>query len=273
MTAMATETQGVVALEGREIGWRRLGSGPPVVVLNGYAATAADWDPVFLDALGAGFELVLPDHRGMGPSTWGSDGELSIGSMADDVLALADALELASFGLVGWSMGGFVAQTVACRAPERITALALLGTDAGGPTAVLAEPDVWSRLIDSTGSDREQATRLLGVLFPPPLATQLDDQVGELVAQGRAALDHDVLRAQEAAMGAWHAIAQPPVPAGAPRTLVACGELDEVIPAANAELIAQRWSAPDPLTYPGGGHAFMAQVPDELAARLIEHLS
>ena len=54
---------------------------------------------------------------------------------------------------------------------------------------------------------------------------------------------------------------------------MACGELDQVIPAANAKLIAERWSAPDPVTYVDGGHAFMAQVPDDLAARLTEHLS
>lgn len=268
------EASGSIARGGREIGWRSVGSGPPVLLVNGYAGTSADWDPNFLGALADTFEVVLPDNRGMGTSTWGDDGEaLSVGSMADDILALADELSLQTFPLIGWSMGGFIAQTVAAKAPGRVTKLALLGTDAGGPSTVLGDPAVWARLTDSTGTDREQATRLLFALFPPELAAEFDAQVGDLVAAARATLDHDVLRAQEAAIAAWHRDEPPAVPPGAPPTMVACGALDAVLPAANAPLIAACWSAPEPITYEGCGHAFMAQVPVDLATQLTAHLA
>lgn len=271
---MAEGMKGTVALDGRDIGWRSVGAGPPLLLLNGYAGTAEDWDPNFIEALAATFEVVLPDNRGMGTSPWGSDDEaLSISSMADDVLALADGLSLPSFALVGWSMGGFIAQAVARRAPQRITGLALLSTDGGGPSAVLADPALWAQLTDTTGTDREQATRLLQVLFPPELAAELDAQVGPLVAAARAAIDHDVLRAQESAIADWHAADPGPAPDGAPRTLVACGALDAVIPAANASLLADRWAATMPITYEGCGHAVMAQVPFDLAAQLAAHLA
>jgi pimeloyl-ACP methyl ester carboxylesterase len=269
---MNDQGEGVVERGARGIGWRRIGGGAPLVLLNGYAATAADWDPGFLDALSERFELVLIDHRGMGASTWGDDAEqLTIGAMAADVVALLDALGLARVPVVGWSMGGFVAQALAVAAPDRVHSLGLLGTDPGGPGAVLADPEVWARLTDTSGPAREQATRLLGVLFPAALAAQLDEQVGALVADGRAALDHHVLRAQELAMAAWHrnepaAVVEPPL------TFVAAGRLDVVIPPANATLLADRWHAPAPTLYDGGGHAFMAQVPQELAAELIDHL-
>jgi pimeloyl-ACP methyl ester carboxylesterase len=271
---MSEGTQGSVQRDEREIGWRSVGSGPPLLLLNGYAGTAADWDPTFLDALGVSFEVFLPDNRGMGSSTWGHDREpLTIASMADDALALADELGLPAFALAGWSMGGFIAQTLTAQAPERVRALALLGTDPGGPHTVLADREVWARLIDSSGSDREQATRLLALLFPPELAAELDEQVGPLVAQARAAIDHRVLRAQESAMEGWHATPPPAVPDSAPPTLVCAGELDVVLPPANAALIAERWGAPPPTVYPGCGHAFMAQVPTELAAQLTGHLA
>jgi pimeloyl-ACP methyl ester carboxylesterase len=271
---MAEGMQGTVVRSGREIGWRSLGSGPPLVLVNGYGGTAADWDPTFLDALATHFEVVLPDNRGMGTSTWGDDAEpLTIASMAGDVLALADHLLLAEFALVGWSMGGFIAQTVVAEAPGRVTALALLGTDPGGPSAVLADPEAWAQLIDSSGTDREQASRLLGLLFPPAVAAELDAQVGPLVAQARGALDHRALRGQEAAMAAWHASEPPAVPPSPPRTMVACGSLDVVIPPANAALVADRWSATMPITCEGCGHAFMAQVPVDLASHLVAHLA
>ena len=269
---MADGEQGAVERAGRQVGWTTVGAGAPLVLLNGYAATAADWDPVFLGALADGFEVLLPDHRGMGTSTWGDDDEpLSVASMAADVAAVMDALGLSSAPVVGWSMGGFVAQTLAWHAPERIEALALLGTDPGGPSAVAADPAVWARLTDASGSPREQATRLLGVLFPAALADELDSQVGALVAEGREALDHRVLRAREAAMDAWHAEAPPPAPSLP--TLVACGALDVVIPAANAPLLAERWQAPTATAFEDCGHAFMAQVPDVHAAQIKEHLS
>jgi len=270
---MADGMKGTVTRAGREVGWRSLGNGAPLLLLNGYAGTAADWDPNFLDALGAHFEVVLPDNRGMGTSTWGDDAEsLTISSMADDILALADDLSLPTFALVGWSMGGFIAQAIARRAPQRIIGLALLATDAGGSGAVLADPEVWARLTDTTGTDREQATRLLGVLFPPDLAAELDGQVGPLVAEARAALDPAVLRAQEAAMAWWPETEPAPTPPNAPRTLVACGALDAVIPPANAQILADRWSATMPITYEGCGHALMAQVPFDLASQLAAHL-
>ena len=80
---MAEQMQGSVARDGREIGWRSVGAGAPLLLLNGYGGTAADWDPNFLDALAERFEVVLPDNRGMGASTWGDDAEaLTIASMA-----------------------------------------------------------------------------------------------------------------------------------------------------------------------------------------------
>ena len=74
-----------------------------------------------------------------------------------------------------------------------------------------------------------------------------------------------MLRAQEAAIDLWHAEA-PPAPSVT--TFVACGALDVVIPAANAELLAERWQVRTPAPFEDCGHAFMAQVPEALAAQI-----
>ena len=132
--------------------------------------------------------------------------------MAADALAVLDHLEVDRALVVGWSMGGFVAQAVTCAAPARVRGLGLIATDAGGPAAVLADPTDWARLVDTSGTPRQQATRLLDLLFPQPLATQLDAQVGDLVAQAKAVLDPAVLKAQEAAIEGWHAAPPSPCP-------------------------------------------------------------
>lgn len=244
---------------------RELGEGPPLVMLNGYAASKNDWDPGFLDALAGASTLVCPDNRGIGESGVAPD-DLSVASMADDVVAILDARGVEAADVAGWSLGGFVAQQLAATAPERVRRLVLLSTDPGGPDSILAPPEVWERLVDHGGTSREQATRLLRLLFPPAVAVRADAEFGDLVASARALLRPETLFAQEAAMTAWHEepahdrLAAISVPA-----LVAAGAVDEVIPPANSRLLADELARSKLELYDDGGHAFMAQEPQRLA--------
>jgi pimeloyl-ACP methyl ester carboxylesterase len=262
---MPAESVGAIEVEGRRLAWRTVGTGPPLLLVNGYAATSEDWDPGFLEALADPFEVICPDNRGVGGSELG-EGELTIDGMAGDLEALLDALQIERAVVVGWSMGGFVAQRLAARSPERITALALLSTDPGGPESVQADPDVWARLTDRSGSDREQATRLISLLFPPPLAVEIDRQFGEIVAAARAALSTQTLLAQEAAMDAWHREHFSGGPTeNAPPVLIAHGEEDVVIPPVNAAVLAAGYPSVRVELFRGCGHALMAQEPQRLA--------
>ena len=228
---------------------------PPLLLLNGYAATERDWDPTFLAALREGSSLITPDHR--------AD---SIDDMAADALAALEAEGVERAAVAGWSMGGFVAQALAARAPERVSRLVLLSSDPGAE-AVRASADTWAALTDHSGTPREQATRLIGLLFPPGVAKTIDQSFGDVVAEARARLDPGRLDAQERAMEVWHAepgrerLSRIEAP-----VLIAWGSEDVVIPAANGPLLAQAlpgaWLCP----FEGGGHAFMAQEPDRLAA-------
>jgi pimeloyl-ACP methyl ester carboxylesterase len=268
-----TEAKRTIELDGRRLAWRSLGAGPPLVLVNGYSATAADWDPTLLGALAASFELICPDNRGLGDSQLGDPGELSIEAMAGDLIGLLDALGIDQAAFVGWSMGGFVAQSLATLAPARMRRMALLSTDPGGPSATLADPDVWARLTDRSGSPREQATRLLSVLFPPEVAAPIDRMFGEVVAAARAALSPKAMVAQEFAIEDWHA-REPPAPGpDALPVLAACGSLDIVIPPANTPALAARWPNAQTEVFDGGGHAFMAQEPERLAATIAEFMA
>lgn len=255
-----------------QLAFRELGDGPPLLLLNGYAATKADWDPSFLEALSGAARVICPDHRGIGDSP-ALPGETTIGVMAADALAFMDELGLQTVDLAGWSMGGMVAQELAARAPERVRRLVLLSTDHGGPDAVLADPATWARLIDHSGTPRQQASRLLSLIFPPDLGAVIDAQFGEIVAAARAALPEETLFGQEHALAAWHA-----EPVGgrlaaitAP-TLVAAGTQDVVIPFANTHLLAAALPDAHAQAFEGGGHAFMAQVPADLATAVTEFL-
>lgn len=263
---MGTEPAGQIEVEGRRFVWRQLGEGPPLLLVNGYAATGADWDPGFLAALGESFELLCPDNRGIGGSELGA-AELTIDGMAADLETLLDALEIERAVVVGWSMGGFVAQRLAVRAPRRVAALALLATDPGAPDSVPAAAADWARLTDHSGAPRERGTRLISLLFPPALATEIDRQFGEVVAAAQAQLSPQALLAQETAMARWHRDERPSQvgPLKSPPTLVAHGDLDVVIPPANATALAAHWPGARVEILDGCAHGLMAQEPQRLA--------
>jgi len=255
-------------VEGRRLAWRLVGSGPPLLLVNGYAATGADWDPGFLAALAEGYEVICPDNCGVGESDPRPE-QLSVEAVAADLRAVLAARGIEACPVVGWSMGGFAAQRLAETAPGMVTALGLLATDPGGAVSVAPDPADWARLTDHSGPPREQASRLISLLFPPPMAEKIDREFGEVVAAARADLSPAVLVAQEEAMEAWHREDRPP-PVDPSPTLVLHGREDRVIPAANAEPLAARWGAAGAEVFAGCGHALMAQEPDALASRLRE---
>ncbi len=151
---MAAAGAQTLEIDGRALAWRSLGDGPPLLLVNGYAATGGDWDPQLLQRLAETFELIAPDNRGMGRSALGDPAGLAIDGMAHDLELLLDALGVERAPVVGWSMGGFVAQQLALRAPARVERLVLLSTDPGGATAVAPEPEAWAQLLDHSGSAR-----------------------------------------------------------------------------------------------------------------------
>jgi pimeloyl-ACP methyl ester carboxylesterase len=262
---MASESMATIPVEGGRIACRRIGSGRPLLFLNGLAATSADWDPSFIDRLASANELILLDNRGIGAST--DDGApFDIDQLADDTAQVIEVLEYQRVSVLGWSMGGFIAQTLALHHSARIDKLILLSTDPGGVDAELASPTVRSQLTDTSGAPREQARRLLSLLFPPVLADSIYRQFGDIVANARAQLSPDLVKRQAAAMDAWHRDGT----GGQLRklrapTFVAAGTEDIVIPASNAlelvNAIPGAWLA----QFKDGGHAFMAQYPRPLA--------
>ena len=244
--------------------------------LNGFAATSADWAPSFIDGLASSNELILLvelgkanrfwcDQRGIGSST--EDGRpFDIAQLADDAAHVIETLGFERASVLGWSMGGFVAQTLTLKHPNRINKLMLLSTDAGGTDADLASATVWSQLIDMSGTPHEQARRLLSLLFPSDVAESFYREFGDIVAAARARLSPDLINRQASAMDAWHrnGVGDRLQELRAP-ALIATGTDDIVIPPSNAlklvNAIPKAWLA----QFPRGGHAFMAQYPRPLA--------
>ena len=270
---MQPNSLATVAVDGGQIVCRAIGKGRPLLLLNGFGATSSDWDPSFIDRLASSNELILLDNRGIGGST--DDGQsFDIEKLADDAAHVIETVGIGRASVMGWSMGGFIAQAFAVKYADRVDKLVLLSTDPGGTEADLASPDVWSKLLDTSGTPNEQSRRLLFLLFPNGVAESFYHRFGDIVAAARAQLSVEILKRQAAAMDAWHRsgmtskLHELRVP-----VLIATGTEDLVIPASNALKLVNTIPAAWLAQFAHAGHAFIAQFPRTLADLIESFLS
>ena len=118
-------TDTVSLLNGETLAYReRSGGEVPLLLLHGNAWSSRSWDFLF-EGLPERYHCYAPDMRGFGRSSYETPID-SLSDLANDIETFADALELESFHLLGWSTGGGVAMRVAIDAPERVRKLVLL---------------------------------------------------------------------------------------------------------------------------------------------------
>ena len=117
------------------------GEGDPLLCVMGLSADTVAW-ALQLPAFSASHRTVVFDNRDVGRSSV-ADGPYEIADMARDTLALADALELDSFHLLGVSMGGAIAQEMALQAPGRVRTLTLAVTFSTGGAYSRRVAEVW----------------------------------------------------------------------------------------------------------------------------------
>lgn len=246
-----------------KIAWYERGSGPPLLMAIGTGSTMAEWDPALLARLARGRRLILFDYPGIGRSSRLRDGRTSFASLADSAAAFLRAIGVARADVLGWSMGGFVAQQLAIRHPEAVRRLVLAGTNPGGDEAVLGPEE--DQETDSDPDPSEDA--VLRVLYPRTAAGQAEGRaflrrLDESSETGEIPDDFDVpaatVRAQVAAEDPWlrsNANAQALTRLAAP-TLVTAGRVDPVTPPVNARRIAARIPGAELRIYPGA-HGFL----------------
>jgi 3-oxoadipate enol-lactonase len=126
---------------GQTIYYEVHGEGEPLLCVMGLAADTLAWT-LQVPAFSARHRTIIFDNRDVGQSSQAT-GSYEIADMARDALALADALELDSFHLLGVSMGGAIAQEIALAAPERVRTLTLAVTWAAGGAWARSLSSVW----------------------------------------------------------------------------------------------------------------------------------
>lgn len=125
-----------ITVNGIPFAYRDIGPrvGMPLVLLNHWGAVLDNFDPAIIDGLAQTRRVITIDYRGIGGS--GGTAPLTVGEMADDAVQLTRALGLETVDVLGFSLGGFVAQDIALKAPELVRRLILTGTGPAGGSGI-----------------------------------------------------------------------------------------------------------------------------------------
>ncbi|HEV2724255.1 MAG TPA: alpha/beta hydrolase, partial [Thermoleophilaceae bacterium] len=147
-------------LGGSTLYYEEHGAGEPLLCIMGLAADTLAWT-LQVPAFAQRHRTIIFDNRDVGRSSQ-VEGSYEMADMAGDALALADALSLESFHLLGVSMGGAIAQEVALGSPARVRTLTLAVTFAGGGAYARALAENWgARAMKLTREERMDELLLL----------------------------------------------------------------------------------------------------------------
>jgi pimeloyl-ACP methyl ester carboxylesterase len=262
-----------IDIDGATLVYRRFGntesSALPLLFLQHFRGNLDNWDPALVDPLAAGREVILLDNRGVGGSTGAVPDNVE--DMARDVLRFVDALGLKQLDVLGFSLGGYVAQELALVRPRLVRRIVLAGTAPAGAPRIhrwsdevyaLATPDVpnpegFLRLFFS-GSEASHAKgmeyfgRITSRTADPDAPTDLATRDAQLDAITRWGVPDPSKLARLAG------ITQP--------VLVANGDDDKMMITDNSHLLAQQLPDAELRVYPDAGHGFLDQYPEQFAA-------
>lgn len=238
------------------------------ILLHGFTQTGYSWDPLIEDVdglLAQGYRAVCVDLRGHGKSGWASDGDYSRASMVSDVIGVADALDIQQFFLLGLSMGGALATALTADNPDRVQALVLVDWAPwpdGVPTSGIKRI---GSLFNLRWDSFEDAVEMMHNANPrrsrEDVALRMKQQLRKADDGWRWGTDpafavHGGLRAKESPDVMWRTVESVRCPA----LMVRGGESD-VVPPAQAELMAKRLQKGQLAVVDGAGHSVIGDKP------------
>lgn len=253
------------------VSYRVTGHGYPLVMIMGYYGSMDAWDPSFVDNLAKTHRVYIFDNAGIGKTQMpiANPAHLTISDMAIQTHAFIQALNLKAPDMLGWSMGGMIAQAYAVLYPKDLKHLILCATLPGNGKAVIPS----ARVIGSISS----VTALNSDLFPPNKAELANEYVKELLKYPNFYLaSESVLTAQNHALVSWSLGLEPvgkKINLIKTPTLIADGNEDVLIPLQNNYILHSLIKNSKLVIYPDASHAFLFQYENQFVKVINNFLS
>jgi pimeloyl-ACP methyl ester carboxylesterase len=277
-THQTAPTQFVTA-KGIRFAYRRFGnaSGIPLLFNQHYTGTMDYWDPAVTDGLARNREVILFNNAGVSSSSGEVPG--TIQEMGTNAVAFIKALGLAKVDVLGFSIGGMVAQELTLQAPELVRRLILVGTGLRGGEGIAPMTAAAAKIFGATYDPPENLW--LAVHFTPSAASQAagraflkrkhlrqqsrDPEVNDRVGprQIQALSQYGVK--QEGAFNYLKDIHQP--------TLIVNGHNDVIAPTVNSFTLQQNLPNAELILYPDSNHGSFYQYPELFVQQANQFLS
>ena len=257
-----------------ELHWESFGAGPPVLLVAGQGMTVHGWWST-IPVLSRSFRVIAFDNRDTGRSSR-SPWPYSTANMAADAVAVLDAAGEPRAHVYGISLGSLVAQELALRHPDRVRALVLGASSAGGFAAYKPPPSSFAQtFLVRAGAMGPEEAEWAAVPYTYGEKTRRFhlDRIGADIAHRLSSPPDASAYLHQAAAVATHDAYDRIARMVAP-TLVVHGEQDVFVPPANALVLAERIPASELQLWPDAGHMYTIDEPQadrDIARFLLRH--
>ena len=271
-----------------DIAYKMFGKGDPILLFNGASDSMDAWDPSFLTGLSSNHTVIAFDQRGIGNTTTGSK-PYSMEQLANDTAGLLDALKIPKADVMGYSLGGHIAQAFTLSYPDKVNRLILVSTTCGGKDGIPKPPEfkklmseITNKSLNNISTSQQEMKSLvvasLGSGWVRLHPESLDIPENMTLLQSKPGLTPDTMKNQVNIGFAWEATnwsgaCDAEAKLAKPTLVIAGTDDNDYIPHGNALVIAGKIPGAWLIQIKDAGHAVMDQYPAEISKILNTFLS
>ncbi|MFX1589204.1 MAG: alpha/beta fold hydrolase [Promethearchaeota archaeon] len=251
------------------------GEGIPFILIRGLSSSLDSWPPYSIEQFSKFFKTILFDNRGAGRSDM-PDGNYSTKMMVDDTVGLMDALGINKVYLLGFSMGGCIAQEIVLNYPNRITKLILTSTWSGpshGIVTPIPEENPFPKMLPlmKEGNYEKMARILTSSLFPEDYKKKnphiIEKVVKNYMAHPPTPKGFEGQSAYIETFETYDRLSEIKIP-----TLILHGTEDRILPVENAKILAEKIPSAELILFENAGHGLIIQEYKLWTQKVIEFL-
>jgi pimeloyl-ACP methyl ester carboxylesterase len=275
-----------------DIAYKMFGQGDPIILFNGASDNMDAWDPSFLTGISSNHTVIAFDQRGIGNTTAGSKPYTYL-QLANDTAGLLDALKIPKADVMGYSLGGHIAQAFTISYPDKVNSLILVATSCGGKDGIPKPPEfikLQSEIVNKTQNNISLTAEDIKSLVSASLGSgwiklhpeSLDMTLQQMknvtsFQQMKPGVTPETLKNQ-ANLGIWEetnwsGACDAEAKLAKPTLVIAGTDDNDYMPHANALVIASKVPGAWLVQIKDAGHAVMNQYPAEISKILNTFLS
>jgi pimeloyl-ACP methyl ester carboxylesterase len=270
-----------------DIAYKMFDEGYPILLFNGASDSMDAWDPSFLTGISSNHTVIAFDQRGIGNTTAGSK-PYTYQQLANDTAGLLDALKIPKADVMGYSLGGHIAQAFTVSYPEKVNSLVLVASSCGGRDNIPKPPEfkklqseIVNKSLNNVSISQEEMKSLvsasLGSGWVRLHPESLDIPENLTFQQMKPGLTPETMKNQ-ANLGIWEAtnwsgVCDEEAKLAKPTLVITGTDDNKYMPHENALILAGKIPGTWLVQIKDAGHAVMDQYPAEIGKILNTFLS